>query len=298
MTTTLNELSPEQLQLCDNIAAEFISYNESPLPINMEHIERWLTLCYGYMQQPMVKDIRIVGSVKAALALATELTGVEQRNCDNVGASDSAWVAFYTAWHKLGVLTDEESKDVLALKDFISCAWDHILLDEAAIVIQRPTFKTNEQRALHCNDGPAVTWPDGGTQYWLNGTYVSERIVMQPQSFTRQEYLDITNTEIRRAYCTHVGYKFVFELLGAEEIDMWIDEKTNLIYKLFACKYDPTIKILQQLSPPLADGSQPVYLEPVHEDLRTAQAARKWQATEWSPEDCEDNPELEYQYEA
>jgi hypothetical protein len=50
-------------------------------------------------------------------------------------------------------------------------------------------------------------------------------------------------------------------------------------------------------SPPLKDGTQPSYIEPVHPDLRTAQAARKWQCVDaagnWPDADeCNDEPEI------
>ena len=57
-------------------------------------------------------------------------------------------------------------------------------------------------------------------------------------------------------------------------------------------------KLLRKQSPPLKLGDQPVYYEPVHEDLRTAQAARKWQATDMTPAQCEADPALSYGVEA
>jgi hypothetical protein len=51
---------------------------------------------------------------------------------------------------------------------------------------------------------------------------------------------------------------------------------------------------LRKTSPALQDGSSPSYVEPVHEDCRTARGARKWQACTWTPDVCELDPSLQY----
>jgi hypothetical protein len=225
--------------------------------------------------------------------LAGELTGKKVTNLDTVGVPDSAWVARYDAYNRLGVLSDAETTDLPALRGFLRCAWDHILLDECAIVVRRPaSILLDENGDLHSVDKPAIAWEDGHCEYAHHGVWITEKIALRPRAYTLQEYTDLTDTEVRRALCERAGWEWVAELLGATTSSSWTDPSTGLLYELLTCIYGT--KMLRKQSPTLQNGSQPIYVEPVHEDLLTARAARKWQATWLTVAECESDPELEY----
>ena len=152
-------------------------------------------------------------------------------------------------------------------------------------------MRTDAAGDLHCSDGPAVTWRDGHPEYSWHGVWVDERVIMEPRSFSREEYLAISDTEQRRALGEAAGWDHIVELLGATRVDTWADQRTGLEYALFASGGD---KWLRKQSPVLLTGAAPVYFEPVHEELMTARAARKWQATTLTPAACEADPELSY----
>ena len=191
------------------------------------------------------------------------------------------------------MLTDEECADVRKLRDFAHCAWDTTLLDECAIVIRRPTtLKVDDDGNLHCADGPCIEWADGHSDFAWHGTWVPERMIAAPRSYTRDEYDAITNTEQRRCLSEIAGWDWVAGMLGAETVDSWIDPQTGLGYELL--RLPGGQQLLRKTSPALKGGGQPKFVEPVHEDLRTAQAARKWQACRLDVEECERDPALSY----
>lgn len=292
MAAKLETLTPEQEALAEEVAAEYIADLTRPTPPDTAVVERWLDIVYSFYDRKR-PPVEIEPSPHAALLRASELTGEKQLYTDYCGIGESGWVSFYDYFRRAGILSEDEAADVLALRDFARVAWDTVLLDDLAIVVRRPdVLKVDDNGNLHSSDGPAVAWADGEKEYAWHGTWVSERIVMQPRSFTREEYLAITNTEERRALSESAGWTWVAQLLGVSEVDVWTDSKTDLAYTLLRCS-DGT-QLLRKQSPPLKDGSQPTYLEPVHESLRTARGARKWQAVAWTPERCDRDPALSY----
>lgn len=282
----LEKLTPEQDALCDEVAEEALRLFYRPLPLDTSATEKWLAVAYGLFDMPVPQRIEYVASPYAALKLATELTGEKYTETDYVGAADAGWVALYDAFSRLGVLTAGESADVLALRDFLRCAWDTVLLDECAIVVRSPLeIHADDAGNMHRAGGPCILWDDGEEDYAWHGTWVTKRIACEPKSHSREEFDAITNTEQRRALCESAGWDWVSALLVASVIDDWTDPVTKLSYQLMRCSNGQML--LRQQSPRLKDGSQPLYIEPVHEELKTAQAARTWQATALTPDECE-----------
>lgn len=300
MTTRIETLTPEQEALCDRVAEEYEALLDNPRDCTVESVTPWVTRVYE-MYNMKCPEVRVVQSPEAAFQLEAELRDDKstERRLDWSGLRDAGWVAFYDFWHRVNALTDDEAKDVLRLKEYMfSGAFDSVFLDGCAIVVAQPNyFKRDINRDLHCGNGPAVEWRDGEKLFYWHGVAVNEKIIMRPETFTKAEYLAEQNTEIRRALSERLGWHNVMELLGAKKDDEWRDPKTGLGYALFSVE-GLREKLLRKESPVLQTGAQPFYMEPVHEDLKTAQAARKWQAVpELTVAECERDPHLEYRVE-
>lgn len=293
----LEKLTPEQEEECEVVAKEYLYALTHPKRISKKAIKNWFEIAYKLYDLKMPERLEIVDSPHQALKLASELTGEKQTEMDWCGVGDGGWVSFYDYFHRIKVLSDDEAREVLALREFSRCCFDSVLLDECAIAVRRPkVLKLDDEGQLHCTTGPCIEWHDGNKDYAFHGIWIPERFVAAPKSFTREEYLAITNTEERRALSEIAGWKWVKELLEAKSVDTWTDPVTKLRYELL--RGSDGTQLLEKLSPKLKNGKQPSYLEPVHESLRTAQAARKWQATRLSVEECEKDPVLVYSVEA
>ena len=292
----LDHLTDEQNSTLTRVADEYLAALTRPDPYDDAVVAAWLQVAYRICDLPCPGKIIAVDSPYAAFATAERLLGqpLAVQELDGIGGACASWVARYDAYHSLGVLTDSEMSDVFALRAFYRCAWDHILLDECAIVVRRPTLSLDVDGNLHSADGPAVLWGDGHPEYAHHGIWISEQIALRPRTVTRSDYLAISDTEVRRALAERAGWEWIAELLGAEVVDSWQDPATRLEYELL--EY-PGGKLLRKRSPILQDGTRPWYVEPVHEELRHAQAARKWQATGDDVGACEDDPSLDYDLE-
>ena len=291
----LEAMTAEQDAMLDTVAEEYIRSMTEPDPYDAEVVAAWLRVVYAACDTPPPRRVEVADSPMAALTLASSLLGTKQSSLDGVGLADAGWVARYDAYHRVGVVSEEEVKDVLALRAFLRCAWDHLLLDDVAIVVRRPaSLRVDTAGDLHCDDGPAIMWADGNAEYAHHGVWISERIALSPRMHTREEYLAISDTEQRRALSERAGWEWVADLLGATVIDRWTDAATGLAYELMSHDVG---KLLRKESPTLQTGARPWYVEPVHEDLVTAQAARKWQAVGGSVADVEADPDLTYEVE-
>lgn len=293
----LESLTPEQDALCDAVAEEYLKAASTMREPDPVAIRKWLEVVYRLYDMKVPERIEIVASPFAALDLGEKLTGKRVEDTNGCGYGDAGWTAYYDAHHRLGVLSAEEVADTLALRDFQRCAWDTLLLDECAIVVRLPVeLNVDAEWNMHSSTGPALKWADGHEEYAWHGTWVDKRVVMDPRSYTREEYLAITNTEVRRALSESGGWEWVASLLDAKVINSWTDPVTGLLYELLAGGEE---KFLRKQSPALKEGAQPTYIEKVHEELVTAQAARKWQAVpSLSPAECEKDPVLTYGVEA
>jgi hypothetical protein len=189
------------------------------------------------------------------------------------------------------------------------------------------SFSMDERGRLHSSDGPALRCRDGYEIYVWHGVRVDKRVITEPESFTREELNAERNSEIHRCLAEKLGWEKYLALRDLVTIDEWQDPKTGLDYQLLDTATrlgDEQPRFLRMRSPALHDGSQPHFVEPVHPELKTAQAARRWQipvssvadakqirhgdvvltyappeTISWpTPQWCNQNPKLAFQQEA
>lgn len=295
----LEKLSPRQEEIVEEVFREYDRAPNNPMSVDMDHVKKTLARIYSFWDMKLPDKIEWFDSPAAALKRATEITGTEQKEPDFCGIADSGWIAFYDFFGRPGVevLTAEENKDIYLLRDFQRMVWDIVLCDDTALLIRYPEeLHRDSNGAAHSATGPCCKWKDGVEDYAWHGVLVDKRVILDPKSYTKDEYLAITNTEERRALGEAAGWDHIVTMLGASKTDGWTDPVTKLSYELWG---NGESQWIRKQSPRLKTDTQPYYFEPVHEDLKTAQAARKWQACpELSVAECEKDPVLVYEVEA
>ena len=122
--------TPEHVVLEDAICDEYVRDLTVTREPDRVAIDAWLTIVYSLYDKPLPARIEVVASPAAALLLATELTGQPQTEMDWCGIGDGGWVAFEDFFHRIGIESDEEARETLALRDFSRVAWDSVLLDD------------------------------------------------------------------------------------------------------------------------------------------------------------------------
>jgi len=96
----------------------------------------------------------------------------------------AAWSDFYS---RIGVATEIEKAE--RLRDYLrSGVWYCIPLKGVAIVCGPPLMcKRDSEHRLHCEDGPAMAWPDGWAMWRWHGFSVTEKFIMHPEQYTQRE---------------------------------------------------------------------------------------------------------------
>ena len=216
-------------------------------------------LCAVDFEQPVVDRNKVERAIQEHLQ-ALGLPARPVRWSDNARAARAAraaidaidaidawywwrWQAFYSAREAVyWVAAAEASKrDIPEVNKLIGiwlpCAdayeaglWMYWILESEVIVVPRPAMRLKGEQ-LHCEDGPAVWWPDSAEKYFfLNGVEVPQVIVETPAAqLDPRMILKESNAEIRREIVRKVGIERVCESLGAKCIDRQGDYELLLL---------------------------------------------------------------------
>ena len=142
--------------------------------------------------------------------------------------SDYSWVAFYDFFTEINVLKNDDYNNFRDLMD--NDIYDMIQFDKLCIVCRKPTkISRGLNNALHCEIAPAIAWEDGFKLFYWNGISVPEKLIMHPDSITKEEIMNVTNAEQKRCYMEKIGAKNYYEKAygGVVEIDTDIDDQGN-----------------------------------------------------------------------
>lgn len=297
----LNELTTEQEAVLDVVASEYLAVLSRGDEVDLDAVRPALEMIYGFYDKQL-PEIEICDSPEAALMRAKAL-GVASPYFDWCGVSDAGWLAHYEVFARLAIIDAGEAEDLRKMQRLLfGGVYDTVLLDERALLIRFPKeIHVNTRGDLHGATGPAISWRDGQAEYSWNGVWVSQALIERPETLTKTEVLAMP-TEERRAFCERFGWDNALALFDCTLVDSWRDPATGLLYELYT---GPDDSIIKKQSPRLLTGEQPFYCEPIHRDLKTAQAARKWQAVMRPGSDpaavaseCNRDPGLSYGIEA
>lgn len=301
----LNDLTDSQENLIEDVASEWISNaNGGNTQIDQIKASDCLAKIYSLSEMKAPKVLFFDGPMDAISFCKNELNqDIDTFDWFGVGY-DSGWVSFYDYFQRIGVL-ERDDEGFNAVKDFMkSGAWATILFENLAICIARPNLvSVDDKGELHSDKGPAISFDDGYQEYAWHGTWVTEQIIMKPETLTKEEIIGDKNSEVSRAIAERLGWDGYVKRVETILIHKWFDEETKSHYELYDFKdrkgsLQP--RLLKMESPELNDGTKPYYIEPVPPQAQTCQAARRWQCDPERPEirECNENSALVFEAEA
>jgi hypothetical protein len=126
-----------------------------------------------------------------------------------------AWTSFFREVCKLELKGDLWERALAYEATMESACWWHphrrfVMVCERPTVIKRELTNPDVERGfgshrLHCDDGPAVGWPDGWGVWAVHGTRVTKQIVEAPETLTPEQILGEQNAEVRRVMMDRFG---------------------------------------------------------------------------------------------
>ena len=107
-----------------------------------------------------------------------------------------------------------------------------IQLNGFCIVSDLPSkINRNNRDDLHCENGPAIEFKDGYSEYFWNGVSVPEEWILNKESITKQTILKETNAELRRCLREILGANKYYDIIsdgkGISIIDSDMDNQGN-----------------------------------------------------------------------
>ena len=260
--TKIEKLTDEQIALFPSYVKEWTQKGLTTQQRTQEEAE----VAFEAFQRHSLKmenpaPVVLLDSPKKCWAKVCEVTGLKEKDfvypyfdCQYW----AGWFSFYEFMRKeVGVKYDCSD----AYSAFIACQGFSMVwpLKEICVVCQPPTILRTNERGLHCEDGPALSYNGDNECYSLNGIKVSKELVMTPAEdlsmamFTREKNADV-KAEFVRKYgierMVDIG-KIVdsYENYDQEEQPWWWKSEYTLIdmHKVFTdIPYQPYLKMLNQ----------------------------------------------------
>lgn len=106
---------------------------------------------------------------------------------------------------------------------------------QALVCLGRPVVHKNRDGELHNDEGPAVVYPDGAKQYWVDGHalgVLGEKIVDKPELLTLEDISREPNEEIKRLAIEAYGWGRYLDEIGAKVVDRRENDVDNTIEAL------------------------------------------------------------------
>jgi hypothetical protein len=173
------------------------------------------------------------------------------------GQHDAPWLAFYHYFHDvLGLRKQTQRLD--GLWEFAQAAgWAIPCRDICFISERHNTLQRDERGRLHCEDGPAVTYPDGWAIYAIHGVRVPEWIIEDSGKISVEKIDSAANSEIQRVMIERFGWERYSAECQANIIDH--DERWGTLYRTKSgCLF---VRVIN--GSPEPDGSFRKYILPV-----------------------------------
>ena len=113
---------------------------------------------------------------------------------------DAAWLAFYRFFDVYLA-----PNDLHALAHFNERVSGYWLGTEQVFLVRRPRLSRDAAGRLHSATGKCLEYHDGWGFYAWHGVQVPERVILTPETLTREDFLNERNVEVRRVIQERMG---------------------------------------------------------------------------------------------
>lgn len=137
------------------------------------------------------------------------------------GNGNAYWVLYLKFGEHIGVKYDEANLRLLNIWDSLirKCGWFYPFKNLCVVCDRPQVCLFDDNRELHCDNGPAIEFASGFKMYSLHGVEVPEFVVMNPESITMDHIEKEGNAEIRRIMIDRMGVSKYLEECKAELVD-------------------------------------------------------------------------------
>lgn len=189
------------------------------------------------------------------------------------GAHEAGWLSFYDFFREEFGHTDptfrlQQLDGLIELSK--SAGWAMPYEGICYVSERHNVLRLDDEGLLHCEDGPAYSYPDGYSIYSWHGTTIPKEWIIDRDNMKAETALTWPNIEQRRAACEIIGWETILIQLKAVVID---EDDDPQIGTLVECVI-PDIgkeRFLRVLCP---TGRK--FALPVPPNMKTALEAQAW----------------------
>lgn len=295
----LTRLTAEQKARMPEIARDYITRALSTEPCDRDRVERGIVECYRFagLKKPKIiwttspLAVVLAGPIAAQIVDSTVHSTVDSTVDSAVnsavnsavrsavrstwrnyigGSYWAGWDAFVLTLIEFGapLSTDAKSR-ATSYHDAKSAGWfwphrDFVIVCDRAIALE-----CDVDGRLHCENGPAVAYPDGFVIYSWHGVTIPRKWI-EDNLPSSADALRWENLEQRRAACEMIGWHKILRELNARTIDADSDPQIGTLLEVDI----PDVgreKFLRVLC-----GTGREFALPVPPDMTTALEAQGW----------------------
>jgi hypothetical protein len=194
---------------------------------------------------------------------------------------DADWLAEYRYFHDVCGLAGE-TKRLSGLWELAQSAGWALPHQHICWVSERHNIVQRDGRGrLHCNNGPALAYPDGWAIYAIHGVRVRGEVIERPETITTAAIDRERNAEVRRVMIERYrhgeevsGAAAYFRDAGGERLDH--DERYGTLWERNVPGDEPIVMVEVVNSTAEPDGSRKRYWLRVPPEMQTAREAVAW----------------------
>ena len=192
------------------------------------------------------------------------------------GQHDANWIAFYTFFREQCGLSSQTEK-LRGLRLLTEHAGWYLPHEHICWISERTNIvHQDSQHRLHCETGPALSYPDGWSLYRWHGITVPDWVIEQPETITRAHISGEQNAEVRRVMLLKYGLDRYLRDTNAVAIDSDHDlHGPRTLYRLQDALGPITVVQLTN-STSESDGSLKTYVVRVDPSVTTCRGALCW----------------------
>jgi hypothetical protein len=187
------------------------------------------------------------------------------------GQHEANWLAFYDFFRTVLGLKKQTEKLEGLVRLATSAGWALPHSSVCWVSERHCVVRQDDQKRIHCEDGPAILYPDGWAIYAWHGVTVPSEWITDKSSLSASTALGWKNIEQRRAACEIVGWdRILGDELNAKTIDKDPDPEIGELIEVVLPDAGPArfIRVL------CATGRR--FAIPVPVTLSTALEANAW----------------------
>lgn len=269
----IESLTESDIAQFDTYVNKWLDIGLSTDSVDFENAKEAACRAYAMADLPEPTVFYTAASPIAAIDIIKSLdpskTKNEIFNEMSFGNHDAGWFSFYNYFQEVkGLNCIDKLQPLMDLTKY--CGW--VSFYENVVIFQdRPeVIKFDDQKRLHCEDGPSIRYRDGFSIYSWHGVSIPSEWIENKATLTPKIALSWQNIEQRRCACEIIGWARILRELDSKVLDSDVDPMIGNLLEVNI----PDIgheKFLQVLC-----GTGRTFAIPVPPECKTALEANAW----------------------